>query len=938
MTFDDEIDITRAAGRRWNERTDARAAQVETAGRMQARLDRLQEAARSDNYLRVPPDSTPPSAAVLRQIGLESTFGQSDFQNIAFLELALAISRYVGRINIGNGRMFGSGSMVSPRLLLTNNHVLVAPKVALNSTVEFDYQVDRTGRQLQTYPFALRPDLFFLTDKAFDFTLVAVDERSSLDRDLRHYGWTRLIGSLGKIVLKEHVNIVQHPRGGFKQFVTRNNEVVDVLDNYLHYVTDTEPGSSGSPVFNDQWEMVALHHAGVPRMIGDQVASKRAPNVAWDGVNRDDIDWVANEGIRVSKLVDAITAASLEGEAARMRDELLTRDPPNPIDAAQEADEAARGETSVQVSSGTAGGTGTAQAQSGGAVMLTVPLNITIELGQPLAPSSKPSPIVAMTAVTNHSPQPVRDDALPRTSTPHPADAGDSVRVSDLASAVAAINVLDMHNDYATEALAEALGLFGHYIDVEPHVALLDDGRKLKLLTNLIYIEEDGHDWPVPKDWIVDGASIPRVFWSIIGSPLVGKYRNASIIHDYYCDTRSHPWRETHRMFYEAMRCSGTGEAKAKVMYYAVYRFGPRWELAKEAFAEGSGMVARTPVNRDAPTILADAEAIYAHGLNLDEIDNLADARDHAAASVTRTETVGTADRAVIDRARRLVITGGKGTAEDLEAVAREVALLPGFVLNRFERKKVRIVACRGDVTDFERSLRDVTPRGWEGTGHTWNDVPGTYLEKKKRVVVATIAAGSERQVPTLESGKHGSANLTVHESLHGFDYSGNHAVLADADFTGARQRDLKKLGLYERQHGQPGLEETFAESGARFVAEPDVMQSDWPGLFGFWQGFAARTLESGAVTEDACAPVEMPEPDPDAPLGTIVREASGTLHLDLRAEGPGGAIGHAMLTIPPGGKGYSALAKTVGTIVGREETAAADEALFYPLQRPRKR
>jgi hypothetical protein len=31
-------------------------------------------------------------------------------------------------------------------------------------------------------------------------------------------------------------------------------------------------------------------------------------------------------------------------------------------------------------------------------------------------------------------------------------------------------------------------------------------------------------------------------------------------------------------MFYNACRCGGVGEIKAKVMYAGVFRFGPRWE------------------------------------------------------------------------------------------------------------------------------------------------------------------------------------------------------------------------------------------------------------------------------------------------------------------------------------------------------------------------
>ena len=238
--------------------------------RAQARLDHLTDAAKAGPAQQAPIEASPLTEAVLRDLGLERTLGNSDFQGIAFLELALAVSRFVGRINIrsspGRDVGYGTGFMVSPRLLMTNNHVLPNPEAARFSEVLFDYQVDRSGQPLLPVPFALQPDTFFLTDTRLDFALVAVAERSKLDRDLKHYGWSRLIPGLGKITVGEHVNIIQHPRGQFKPFVARSNELVDVLDDHLHYVTDTEPGSSGSPVYNDQWEVVALHHSGVPRV------------------------------------------------------------------------------------------------------------------------------------------------------------------------------------------------------------------------------------------------------------------------------------------------------------------------------------------------------------------------------------------------------------------------------------------------------------------------------------------------------------------------------------------------------------------------------------------------------------------------------------------------------------------------------------------------
>ncbi|TNC82812.1 MAG: hypothetical protein C9356_02790 [Oleiphilus sp.] len=104
------------------------------------------------------------------------------------------------------------------------------------------------------------------------------------------------------------------------------------------------------------------------------------------------------------------------------------------------------------------------------------------------------------------------------------------------------------------------------------------DGRTMTLKSEITYIDQAKKRWPVPENTEVDGASIPRIFWSVIGGPFEGRYRNASVIHDYYCDTKLENWEDVHEMFYNAMRASGTDEAKAKMMYYAVYLGGPRWK------------------------------------------------------------------------------------------------------------------------------------------------------------------------------------------------------------------------------------------------------------------------------------------------------------------------------------------------------------------------
>jgi hypothetical protein len=116
----------------------------------------------------------------------------------------------------------------------------------------------------------------------------------------------------------------------------------------------------------------------------------------------------------------------------------------------------------------------------------------------------------------------------------------------------------------------------------EPKVTLLKDGRDLRLDESFAYIDPNKRVWTAPKDSVVNGASIPQVFWSVAGGPLEGQYRNASIIHDVACDRMTDPWQDVHLMFYEGCRCGGVPEKQAKILYAAVYFFGPRWELTKE--------------------------------------------------------------------------------------------------------------------------------------------------------------------------------------------------------------------------------------------------------------------------------------------------------------------------------------------------------------------
>lgn len=105
---------------------------------------------------------------------------------------------------------------------------------------------------------------------------------------------------------------------------------------------------------------------------------------------------------------------------------------------------------------------------------------------------------------------------------------------------------------------------------------MLPDGRNMRLVQPFAYIDSKGMSWEVPAGAETDGASIPKAFW-ITHPPFTGKYRSAAVIHDYYCRIQSRSWQDTHNVFFEAMRTAGVDDRTAKVLWGAVYNFGPRW-------------------------------------------------------------------------------------------------------------------------------------------------------------------------------------------------------------------------------------------------------------------------------------------------------------------------------------------------------------------------
>jgi hypothetical protein len=135
-----------------------------------------------------------------------------------------------------------------------------------------------------------------------------------------------------------------------------------------------------------------------------------------------------------------------------------------------------------------------------------------------------------------------------------------------------------------------------------------DDGRTMTLVEPFAYVDPRAARWSAPAGSVVNGASIPRAFWSLFGGPFTGEFREASVVHDVACETRDRPWRAVHRMFYEACRCGGVGAVTAKTMYYAVFHYGPRWQIEElTTIVAGQRQTERT-IRDETPAAATEAE------------------------------------------------------------------------------------------------------------------------------------------------------------------------------------------------------------------------------------------------------------------------------------------------------------------------------------------
>lgn len=211
---------------------------------------------------------------------------------VAALERLLALAPAVCKLDVDvNGApMLGTGFRIGPDLLLTNWHVLHNPNTGARATAvtaEFGYEDNPAGAAVAATPVACDVSTI-VTSQADDWAVIRASDPLSDD-------WPMV--KLSEAVapqLNGAAYIIQHPLGARKRLGFVRNQVSFFDARVVHYLTDTQAGSSGAPVFDESGKLIALHHVGGrPQDVLGKPPLKK------------------NEGIRISRVREGLAAANV---------------------------------------------------------------------------------------------------------------------------------------------------------------------------------------------------------------------------------------------------------------------------------------------------------------------------------------------------------------------------------------------------------------------------------------------------------------------------------------------------------------------------------------------------------------------------------------------------------------------------------------------------
>jgi len=213
---------------------------------------------------------------------------ESTLLDVAFLQQGVELSAAVCRllVTLDGRQVYGTGFRIGPDLLLTNHHVLLTKAGVPATAVEawFGYEQTFDGADLAHVVVSGRADTI-VGELEHDWAIVRFDAFPDGVPTIALTGAT-------PVVADDRVYIIQHPDGGVKKIGMVHNVVRFADDNVVQYWTDTKGGSSGAPVFNESWELVALHHkfVRVPTPTGQEYR---------------------NQGQRIERVVEGLTAAGV---------------------------------------------------------------------------------------------------------------------------------------------------------------------------------------------------------------------------------------------------------------------------------------------------------------------------------------------------------------------------------------------------------------------------------------------------------------------------------------------------------------------------------------------------------------------------------------------------------------------------------------------------
>ncbi len=204
--------------------------------------------------------------------GYEKAFTSDAMVTLEWYKRGLETCNSIARIEKRNGTGWGTGWLVKAEdffpgrqgvLLLTNEHVLSDEdpheKAIFPDTARANFQ--SIGQIIPVGEI-----VYSNTYTELDATFVTLKEEPQAKP------LTLAKRAMRMAEPPPRMYIIGYPQAGDLKFSLQDNYLLGCNERLLHYRTPTEPGSSGSPVFeSDNWEVVALHHRGedaMPRIDG----------------------------------------------------------------------------------------------------------------------------------------------------------------------------------------------------------------------------------------------------------------------------------------------------------------------------------------------------------------------------------------------------------------------------------------------------------------------------------------------------------------------------------------------------------------------------------------------------------------------------------------------------------------------------------------------